>query len=91
MDSEADSSGDIANISLGREIMQAVKQNDLERPPHTQQERHRQNRQHYQFDSSATGSDVSGNVLGEMDDYLDEALDDEEEEETTPVSIFSCS
>lgn len=85
MDSdEADSSEDIANISLGREIMQAVKRNDLERPA-TQQDNHAHHH-HYQMDSSATGSDLSGNVLGEMDDYLDEALEDDED--VTPVKFY---
>lgn len=79
MESE-DSSDDLNDISLGREIMQAVKRNDLERP-HTRQQRN------VAFDSST--SDIS-DALYEMDDYLNEALEDDvdNEEDITPVSVL---
>lgn len=79
---EEDSTSDLNDISLGREIMQAVKRNDLERP-RTRQKRN------VAFDSST--SDIStSDALYEMDDYLNEALEDEidNEEEITPVSVI---
>lgn len=83
MESEdEDSTSDLNDISLGREIMQAVKRNDLERPP-TRQKRT------VAFDSST--SDIStSDAIYEMDDYLDEALEEEidNEEEITPVSFI---
>lgn len=86
MDSEdADTSNDdIANISLGREILQAVKRNEQVQPQH----------QHnaYQMDSSVTtGSEISSaNVTGDMDEYLDEALEeDDSDTQVTPVSVLS--
>lgn len=75
---EADTSDDIANISLGREILQAVHRNEQDRPHARKQ----------QMDSSVTtGSEVSSaNVTGDMDEYLDEALDeDESDTQATPV------
>lgn len=81
MDSEdADTSNDdIANISLGREILQAVKRNEQAKP--------QQQRGAYAKDlSMTTGSDASSaNVTGDMDDYLDEALEDDSDAEATPV------
>lgn len=72
----ADEHDDMANLSLGREIMQAV----------------HQRREPCILDTStATSSDLSSaaNVTGDMDDYLDEALDEDEDddadqEEVTP-------
>lgn len=83
MDSEdaETSNDDIANLSLGREILQAVKRNEQIQP-------HQQQRA-YQMDSSVTtGSEVSSaNVTGDMDEYLDEALEEEDSDaQVTPVS-----
>lgn len=76
---DGNSSSDLNDISLGREIMQAVKRNDLERPA-TRQKRN------VVFDSST--SDIStSDAVYEMDDYLNEALEDENDEEITPVSF----
>lgn len=91
MDSEdADTSNDdIANISLGREILQAVKRNEQNQKMQPQQQHHRA-AYHHQMDSSVTttGSEVSSaNVTGDMDEYLDEALDEEDSDaQVTPVS-----
>lgn len=81
MDSEdADNSSDINNISLGREIMQAVKRNDLERPPTN-------HGRHVAFDSPS--SEVSGAAFDDMDQYLNEALDEEESDDfVTPVGAL---
>lgn len=91
MDSQdANSSADICNGSLGREIMQAVKRNDplrngkkvniflfvLRNPKVLQIFQFKVTLQQ-QYDSS-TASEIS-DVLGDIDECLDEALDEEDE------------
>lgn len=74
---------DIYNMSLGREIMQAVKRNDPLRPQTRNSHNNSNNR------DSSTASEYSTNNQGDdIDDYINEALDDEDEsyqENVTPV------
>lgn len=83
---------DICNMSLGREIMQAVKRNDPLRPPtrNTHLLNNSNNR------DSSTASEYSANYQGDdIDDYINEALeedDDSFQENITPkvrCSTFS--
>lgn len=66
-----DEDDNIANISLGREIMQAVRRNDPDQLVNVLDT------------STAASSDISSaaNVTGDMDDYLDEALDEEDDDD----------
>lgn len=72
---------DIYNMSLGREIMQAVKRNDPLRP---------QTRNSLNTRDSSTASEYSGNGQeDDIDDYINEALeedDDSYQENITPVN-----
>lgn len=80
---EADTSDGICDISLGREIMQAVRQNDPMRPPTREDHCHHHRQHRRQFDSTTTSEETSTNELNDdMDEYLDEALDDDFEEES---------
>lgn len=69
-----DDDDNIANISLGREIMQAVRRNE----PQAQR-----SAAPLLDTSTAASSDISSaaNVTGDMDDYLDEALDEEDDDD----------
>lgn len=76
MDSEEDSSVGICNVSLGREIMQVVQSNETHQNNNAiarQKVRYAENDQYY-GDSSMNSSDEGS--IG-MDDYLDEALDED--------------
>lgn len=94
MDSEdGDTSGEgICDISLGREIMLAVERNDPNRNGggYSSNRRDSGNERNQHFDSSTADSELSvGEVLGEMDEYLDEALDEDDDYvENTPPVIF---
>ncbi|XP_037051625.1 anillin [Bradysia coprophila] len=73
---------DICNMSLGREIMQAVKRNDPLRPQTRNSLNNSNNR------DSSTASEYSGNGQGDdIDDYINEALEDDDDsyqENVTP-------
>jgi hypothetical protein len=71
MDSD---NGDICNLSLGREILEAVQINDT-KP---------KKRVSYNMQSvnSSTSEISASEIFDDMDDYLDEALEDSEESET---------
>lgn len=79
---------DICNMSLGREIMQAVKRNDPMRPQ-TRNSHNALNNSNNR--DSSTASEYSANCQGDdIDDYINEALeedDDSYQENVTPVSI----
>lgn len=82
-----DSEEDICNMSLGREIMQAVKRNDPLRPQ-TRNSHHTLNNSNNR--DSSTASEYSANYQGDdIDDCIDEALEEDDEsyrENITPVS-----
>lgn len=78
---------DICDMSLGREIMQAVRRNDPMRP----QTRNSQNALNNSNNrDSSTASEYSANCQGDdIDDYINEALEDDEDsyqENVTPVN-----
>lgn len=78
---------DICDMSLGREIMQAVKRNDPMRP----QTRNSLNAlNHSNNRDSSSASEYSANCQGDdIDDYINEALEDDEDsyqENVTPVN-----
>lgn len=70
----SDNDNDMVNLSLGREIMQAV------RRCHDNTTAAQMREQCILDTSTATSSDLSANVSG-MDDYLNEALEDEEDDD----------
>ncbi|XP_067633050.1 anillin [Eurosta solidaginis] len=89
MDSEEaeDSSIDICNGSLGREIMQVVQENDNVKQKNynskqIKEVRYADKNDYYGADSSINSSDASMGI----DDYLDEALDDDEDDDGTHES-----
>lgn len=78
---------DICDMSLGREIMQAVRRNDPMRP----QTRNAQNALNNSNNrDSSSASEYSANCQGDdIDDYINEALEDDEDsyqENVTPVN-----
>lgn len=77
MDSEEDSTAGICNVSLGREIMQVVQSNESQQNNQNalarQKVRYAEKDQYY-GDSSINSSEEGS--MG-MDDYLDEALDED--------------
>ncbi|KAM7342232.1 anillin, actin binding protein isoform 2-T3 [Cochliomyia hominivorax] len=81
MESEAeDSSVGICNGSLGREIMQVVEKNDKE--VHNKvKEVHYADKDHYIEDNTFETSINSSEASMGVDDYLDEALEENEDEE----------
>jgi hypothetical protein len=82
MDSEDGQPDDICNGSLGREIMRAVQRNDTKPVKKVSIGRSPQI-----FGSSNSSTSELSDVLADMDDYLDEALEqDSGDEEPTPVS-----
>lgn len=76
---------DIYNMSLGREIMQAVKRNDPLRP--STRNSHPLNNSNNR--DSSTASEYSANYQGDdIDDYINEALEEDEDsyqENISPV------
>lgn len=83
MDSEDSSVGQL-NGSLGREILNMVRRNESYEATKKGRKSY-EKQQQYSANSSATGSEVS-DVLGDIDEYLDDDDDDEiqPEEKTTP-------
>lgn len=90
MEEDGDSSTGICNVSLGHEIMQAVRQND--RSASRIGPQHKRNsggdRASAYNDSSSASECIDD---GDMDEYLDEALEEDgddfdSEEQITPVS-----
>ncbi|KAJ6649350.1 Anillin [Pseudolycoriella hygida] len=83
---------DICDMSLGREIMQAVKRNDPLRPETRNTYISSNN---YNTRDSSTASEYSGNYQGDdIDDYINEALDEEDDsyqENVTPQRKGSIS
>jgi hypothetical protein len=78
---------DICNGSLGREIMRAVQRNE---PLMANRSFEKKTPAPHVPSVNSSNSEMS-DVLAEMDDYLDEALEEDEdsdEEEKTPVSNF---
>lgn len=90
MEEDGDSSNGFCDVSLGREIMQAVRQNDRSA---SRIEQHNKRNSAGDRASACNDSSSASECIddGNMDEYLDEALgedgdDFDSEEQITPVS-----